>query len=154
MAAIRYVTALVRGAVAVALATAAVSGFLLLRSADTAATLRAGRTLYLANCASCHGTELEGQPDWQTPLPDGRLPAPPHDETGHTWHHPDDILFAIVKFGTGALMSGQPSTMPPFAEVLTDGDIELVLAFIKSSWPAPELAYQQARTREREAAGR
>lgn len=26
-----------------------------------------GRAVYLANCASCHGTKLEGQPDWRSP---------------------------------------------------------------------------------------
>ncbi|MDO8276710.1 MAG: hypothetical protein Q7T63_01135 [Burkholderiaceae bacterium] len=24
---------------------------------------------------------------WRSPGADGRTPAPPHDETGHTWHH-------------------------------------------------------------------
>ena len=44
----------------------------------------AGAQLYAENCASCHGANLEGQADWRSPGPDGRLPAPPHDETGHT----------------------------------------------------------------------
>ncbi|MCW5719495.1 MAG: cytochrome c, partial [Bauldia sp.] len=79
------------GAVAVAIAA---SGFFVFRASVAAADLRAGQTLYLANCASCHGVDLEGQPNWQTPLADGRFPAPPHDETGHTWHHSDAQLFA------------------------------------------------------------
>lgn len=133
-------------------AAAAVGGFLMLRSANTADALRTGQILYLTNCASCHGADLEGQPNWQTPLPDGRMPAPPHDETGHTWHHPDGDLMTIVKFGTGALIPGYPSAMPPFADVLTNREIELVLAFIRSSWPARQLEYQRARTRERVAA--
>lgn len=130
----------------------AVGGFLVMRSTNTAAALRTGHVLYLANCASCHGADLEGQPNWQTPLADGRLPAPPHDETGHTWHHPDSVLLTIVKFGTGELITGHSSTMPPFANVLTNREIELVLAFIKDSWPAREQEYQRARTRERMAA--
>ena len=36
--------------------------------------------------------------------PDGRLPAPPHDESGHTWHHPDAQLFAITKYGLAKLI--------------------------------------------------
>ena len=31
------------------------------------------------------------------------LPAPPHNETGHTWHHPDEMLFAITKYGREGL---------------------------------------------------
>ena len=46
----------------------------------------AGRTVYLQNCASCHGIQLEGQKNWRRRNSEGYLPAPPHDETGHTWH--------------------------------------------------------------------
>lgn len=55
--------------------------------------LAAGEALYTENCAACHGVNLEGQDDWQRPGEDGRLSAPPHDETGHTWHHGDQVLF-------------------------------------------------------------
>jgi mono/diheme cytochrome c family protein len=53
----------------------------------------AGQSLYADSCASCHGANLEGQPNWQSPNADGVLPAPPHDRTGHTWHHDDELLF-------------------------------------------------------------
>ena len=43
-----------------------------------------GRNVYVQNCASCHGTKLEGQKDWMSRLPNGMMPAPPHDVTGHT----------------------------------------------------------------------
>ncbi|MFO7310413.1 MAG: c-type cytochrome, partial [Pseudomonadota bacterium] len=66
-------------------------------AASSAEVIEQGRQIYADQCASCHGAQLEGQPDWKTPLPSGRLPAPPHDADGHTWHHPDDILFRIVK---------------------------------------------------------
>src|ERR671913_307202 len=56
-----------------------------------------GREVYAARCASCHGANLEGAPNWQTPLPAGGMPAPPHDPSGHTWHHNDESLFATVK---------------------------------------------------------
>ncbi|RMH47672.1 MAG: hypothetical protein D6686_12315 [Alphaproteobacteria bacterium] len=61
-----------------------------------AAEIAEGRQLYAEFCASCHGANLEGQPDWQSPGPDGRLPAPPHDETGHSWHHGDALLIDYV----------------------------------------------------------
>src|SRR5215471_11525330 len=59
-----------------------------------------GKVVYIERCASCHGANLEGQPNWRKRLPNGRLPAPPHDVTGHTWHHSDTQLFDMVKNGT------------------------------------------------------
>ncbi len=111
------------------------------RSSDT----EVGRTLYLSRCASCHGVNLEGQPDWMKRLPSGRLPAPPHDETGHTWHHSDRQIFKIVKFGLGAIAPGYESDMPAFSEVLTDEQITQVLEYIKSTWTKRAKAYQAAR---------
>ncbi|GGK54791.1 c-type cytochrome [Salinarimonas ramus] len=106
-----------------------------------------GRALYAEHCAACHGANLEGQPNWKERLPSGRLPAPPHDETGHTWHHSDRQLIAITKHGPGALVPGYESDMPGFAGVLTDAEIEAVLAYIKSTWPEREHAFQEQRTR-------
>lgn len=112
-------------------------------NAENAETMALGRTIFEAQCAACHGAQLEGQPDWQMPLPSGRLPAPPHDATGHTWHHPDDILFRIVKEGTAAIVGGgYESDMPGFADVLSDAEIRAVLAYIKSTWPERERSYQ------------
>jgi len=96
--------------------------------AGDAALVALGGTIYEANCASCHGGNLEGQPNWRYRQADGRLPAPPHDETGHTWHHPDQQLFDVIKFGG-------PAGMPGFSESLTDRQIVAALAYIKSRWP-------------------
>lgn len=105
-----------------------------------------GRALYLANCCSCHGANLEGQPDWMKRLPNGRLPAPPHDESGHTWHHSDKQLFTIVKRGLGAISPGYESDMPAFEGGLTDAEIKAVLDYIKSTWPERARKYQEARS--------
>lgn len=95
-----------------------------------------GQEVYGVHCASCHGVNLEGQPNWKTVLENGRLPAPPHDETGHTWHHADHVLFDLVKRGTAAVVGGgYESDMPEYAGVLSDDDIIAVLSFIKSRWP-------------------
>jgi mono/diheme cytochrome c family protein len=109
--------------------------------------IASGRQVYAEHCASCHGAELQGQPDWQTRLPNGRMPAPPHDASGHTWHHSDAQLFAIVKNGVSAIVPGYESDMPGFTGVLNDDQIRLVLAFIKSTWPDRERAYQAERSR-------
>jgi mono/diheme cytochrome c family protein len=103
-----------------------------------------GGTLYAAHCASCHGAKLEGQPDWQRRKPDGRLPAPPHDASGHTWHHPDAVLFEITRDGVDAhAPQGYVSDMPGFRDKLSDDEIRAVLAYIKSTWPA-EIRARQA----------
>jgi mono/diheme cytochrome c family protein len=110
-----------------------------------------GRTVYQENCAACHGDRLEGQPDWRVRDDQGYLPAPPHDETGHTWHHPDPVLFDITKNGTAAAAApGYRTTMMGFADELSDQEIWAVLAFIKSRWPA-EIRRRQAEATRRSA---
>lgn len=104
--------------------------------------LRVGKLVYAANCASCHGVNLEGQPNWKRRLDNGRMPAPPHDETGHTWHHSDRNLFIVTKSGLAAIVPGYESDMPAFEELLTDAEIAAVLAYIKSTWPERQRAFQ------------
>ena len=96
-----------------------------------------GDKIYRAHCASCHGADLKGEPNWRSRRADGRLPAPPHDETGHTWHHPDEVLFRITKQGVSAMVPNYESDMPAYADILTDAEIWAVLAYIKSRWPEP-----------------
>lgn len=106
-------------------------------NAGDPATVAEGRDLYVAECASCHGAKLEGQPNWQARKPDGKLPAPPHDQTGHTWHHPDPALFALTKYGPAKVI-GDPnyqSDMPGYDQTLSDDQIIAVLSYIKSTWP-------------------
>lgn len=99
-----------------------------------------GEVLYQDNCAACHGINLEGQANWQVPNADGTLPAPPHDASGHTWHHDNQLLFDYTLMGgKGALamrgISDFNSGMPAFGGVITDAEIWDVLAFIRSRWP-------------------
>jgi mono/diheme cytochrome c family protein len=105
--------------------------------ASDARAVARGERLYAAHCASCHGRNLEGQPEWQSRNAQGRLPAPPHDEHGHTWHHDDQVLFEVTKFGLAKhAPPGYQSDMPAFGDSLSDKDIIATLAFIKSRWPA------------------
>tara|TARA_R110000772_G_scaffold165951_2_gene277658 strand:+ start:380 stop:826 length:447 start_codon:yes stop_codon:yes gene_type:complete len=107
-----------------------------------------GQIVYQANCAACHGGNLEGQPDWRYRKPDGRLPAPPHDETGHTWHHSDEHLVGITKYGPGKFVpGGYESDMPAFEDTIPDKDIWAVIAYIKSIWP-PEILVRQSKTNQ------
>lgn len=113
--------------------------------------LTEGAALYAENCAACHGAALEGQPDWRTPGSDGVLPAPPHDETGHTWHHPDRVLLEYTLLGGKALMAQQGmefnSGMPGFKDHLTEQQIRNVLGYIRDSWPDHIQKAQAERTK-------
>jgi mono/diheme cytochrome c family protein len=117
----------------------------LLAGCDAKVDLALGEKLYAQQCASCHGANLEGQPDWRKRLPNGRFPAPPHDASGHTWHHPDEVLFAITKHGLVPpyAPAGYESDMPAFGGKLSDQQIRAVLAYIESRWP-PELRKRRA----------
>ncbi|WP_425403377.1 c-type cytochrome [Hwanghaeella sp.] len=138
-------------------AAAAIGGTMLYRTGQqeegvqTAATpdrIAQGKAVYADHCAACHGVNLEGQPNWRSRKPDGRLPAPPHDPSGHTWHHPDEMLFVMTKFGPQATAGpGYQSDMPAFEGVLSDQEIIDVLNYIKSTWP-DEIREEQARRTE------
>ncbi|WP_323770927.1 c-type cytochrome [Antarctobacter sp.] len=109
-----------------------------------------GQTLYAENCAACHGANLEGQPDWQSPGPDGVLPAPPHDANGHTWHHSNAQLFEYTQLGGAEVVKrlgvkGFNSGMPGFGDALSDDDIWDILAYIRSTWPERERDVQAGR---------
>ncbi len=103
---------------------------------DNKETILLGKSVYVQNCASCHGVKLEGQKDWMSRLPDGLMPAPPHDETGHTWHHSDKYLFMITKYGIEDIIGQKyPNNMPAYKDILSDKEIISVLSYIKSTWP-------------------
>lgn len=105
-----------------------------------------GEAIYRAECANCHGANLEGQPDWRIRKADGKLPAPPHDASGHSWHHSREQLFAIVKSGMVPpnAPEGYLSDMPAYGSKLSDGQIRAVLAYIESRWP-PEVIAERAK---------
>jgi mono/diheme cytochrome c family protein len=116
-----------------------------LKSAD----VTRGKQLHDMHCAACHGAKLQGQPMWRERLPNGKFPAPPHDESGHTWHHPDSLLFNITKNGIEPYApAGYQSDMPAFRDRLSDEDIRAVLAYIKSTWPDETRRLQAEVTRE------
>jgi mono/diheme cytochrome c family protein len=113
--------------------------------------LELGRNIYAQHCGACHGMKLEGAPDWRKPLANGRMPAPPHDDSGHTWHHPDEVLFGITKHGLVPPYAppGYQSDMPGFGGVLSDAEIRAVLAYIASTWSPEVLKLREEMLRNR-----
>lgn len=110
-----------------------------------------GKAVYASHCAACHGASLQGQPHWRERLANGRLPAPPHDQSGHTWHHPDAVLIAIVTNGLvrgRTAPAGYVSDMPAFGATLSGEQIVAVLAYIKSTWPPEILRLQKEVTQQ------
>ena len=111
------------------------------------AQLALGEKIYAQHCAACHGANLEGQPNWRERMANGRMPAPPHDESGHTWHHTDEVLFGITKQGLVPgkyAPPGYQSDMPAFGGTLSDAEIRAVLAFIQGHWKTKEVLEARA----------
>ena len=102
-----------------------------------------GQQVYDQNCASCHGPNAEGAPNWEEPNELGNLPPPPHDDSGHTWRHGDGQLFEIIQNGMRDPFNKTPElTMPAFGDTLTDQEIRAVIAYLKSLWSEEHRRYQ------------
>ncbi len=134
-------------AVAGAAASVVAGGEPIAPDPDNPQLVARGKAVYAQHCAACHGGNLEGQPNWRRRLPNGRLPAPPHDASGHTWHHSDKQLFDMIRNGTAGLMPGYETDMPAYKDALRDTEIWAVLSFIESTWSADIRARQQAISR-------
>ncbi len=109
------------------------------------AEITLGEQIYAANCAECHGVNLEGESDWKVQNEDKSFRAPPHTADGHTWHHPDAQLLEAIRLGGvrfEGVNVGGTSNMPAFGETLSEAEITAVLTFIKSNWPDETRAVQ------------
>lgn len=103
-----------------------------------------GQTIYEEQCAACHGLSGEGQPNWRQADSNGVLPAPPHDTTGHTWHHPDQVLLDVI--ANGSQMPN--SKMIAYGDILTQEEMESVLVYIKTFWGEREREFQEQVTEQ------
>lgn len=90
-----------------------------------------GLELYQQNCVTCHGRQGEGAVNWQKRDAQGKFRAPPLNGSGHTWHHPKQVLMDIIHNGTMRL----GGSMPSWKDKLTDEQIEDILYWIQSQWP-------------------
>jgi len=91
------------------------------KKSNLSKALARGAKVYATSCRPCHG-DRHGKGSI------GR--AHPHNEMGHTWHHPDAQLKEWI-------LHGKPgpgfSVMPGFG-YLTKDDVESILVLIKSWW--------------------
>ena len=100
------------------------------------AVVSLGKEIYAQNCASCHGINLEGHANWRQRDANGYMLAPPHNESGHTWHHSDEYLFSMTKYGIENMIGKKyPNNMPVYEGQLSDEQIIEALSYIKSTWP-------------------
>lgn len=111
-----------------------------------------GRVYYEQTCAACHGVDGRGQFPEAPFEPDatGRLGAPPHNETGHTWHHSDELLLRYVVEG-GFSDPNNFYTMPRWDSLYDRDDAALIIAYIKTMWTEEQRIYQQRVTLDEEA---
>ena len=102
---------------------------------EVSTKLELGKALYYTHCASCHGENLQGQPKWKTSLDeDGHNYAPPLNGTGHTWHHSEEQLYNIIRYGLTFYNENYKGKMKG-NDQLSDEDVWSILEYIKSIWP-------------------
>ena len=109
---------------------------------DSNLMIERGKIAYEKNCVSCHMINLAGAKDWKGVDEDGHRKAPPLNGTGHTWHHDDKTLHAIIKYGLAKLVKNYEGKMIGFKDKLSDKEIDSILAYLKSFWPTDKYEYQ------------
>lgn len=110
--------------------------------------VEAGKVIFLKECAGCHGKHGQGAADWKVQNPDKTFPPPPHDASGHTWHHTDGLLFRLVRDGgKGMEDPGFKSAMPAYGRTLSDQEIVSVITYLKSLWQPEQRASQAEASR-------
>jgi len=105
-----------------------------MRQFDPASVTRGAR-LYEEHCLVCHGPQAQGHPDWQTPSDGSFAAAPPLNGTGNDWKRSRAMLAATIQNGARR-KSDNVDIMPAWKGRLTEHDIEDVLNWMQSLWPA------------------
>jgi mono/diheme cytochrome c family protein len=133
----------------VACAPPAASGVAVQGVSLTEADLIQGHILYTAYCAGCHGDHGQGQFPGAAALQPSpitnRIGAPPHDDTGHSWHHSDDLLVRYVLEG-GFTDPAAFYPMPGFGGLLTVDDARQIVGYIMTLWTDEQRMMQKQTT--------
>ena len=113
------------------------------RASDEAPSLDLGRAIYEQHCASCHGANAQGAPNWQERDAHGELPAPPHNAEGHTWRHSDAELYEMVIRGwRDPFNKTKRLTMPGYGDVLPQEQVRAVITYLKTLWTSEQRQFQ------------
>lgn len=88
---------------------------------------RQGAKIYEKHCQDCHGTSGQGVPGIYPPLAGNR---------GVTMTPPINAIRSVLNGGYPPSTTGNPRPygMPPFAQVLRDDEVALVLSYIRNAW--------------------
>jgi len=86
-----------------------------------------GAKIYKQHCQDCHGDSGQGAPGIYPPLAGNR---------SITMTPPINIIRSVLNGGYPPSTAGNPRPygMPPFAQVLHDGEVALVLSYIRNAW--------------------
>ena len=95
---------------------------------DSLEAIKNGKILYNQYCASCHQPNLAGAANWQGLDEDGYRKAPPLNGTGHTWHHTDELLHRMIKYGFAKLIKNYEGKMMGFGDKISDEGIDNILS--------------------------
>ena len=111
------------------------SGPAITRTMD-AEQIALGERVFVRHCAECHGDAGQGDPNWRQVGSDGFYRPPPLDGSGHSWHHSTAWLKEMIRSGSA------PGTgnMPAWRGVLSESEIDAVIAWFQSRWPDPVYA--------------
>ena len=111
--------------------------------------VKSGRAVYEQYCASCHGANAQGAPNWKERDEHGELPAPPHDAEGHTWRHSDTELDEMVSKGwRDPFNKTKRLTMPAFGDVLSPQQIRAVITYLKTLWTLEQRDFQSEESQD------
>ncbi len=86
-----------------------------------------GSKIYKKHCEDCHGASGQGAPGIYPPLAGNRAVI---------MDPPVNTIRSVLNGGYPPSTTGNPRPfgMPPFAQVLRDGEIALVLSYIRNAW--------------------
>jgi len=89
--------------------------------------LEAGRRVYSAQCAMCHGDEGRGHPPKYPPLAGNQ---------SITMSSPVNSIRMVLNGGypPGTKKNPRPHGMPPFAHILNDAEVAAVVTYIRVAW--------------------